>query len=200
LRLSDRGLVAVVLLPLGYVALPFLVGTFSVQPNLGRNGFVILVGLYVTFMGRIVLKDFRDEAGDRIFGKHTFLIRHGRADTCLFSAACWIAGSGALIALAPLRSTLIAVFVVYVACVLYGLNLLARADGFVADQVVIGGIAQVGRGMAITLLAHLTMTSEGWAVRDQSIVQLVLASTMVYLYMETVARRRTAPVAAIRPY
>jgi 4-hydroxybenzoate polyprenyltransferase len=200
LRLSDRGLLAVILLPLGYVALPFLVGVFTVQSTLSPNGLVILVGLYITFMGRIVLKDFRDEVGDRLFGKRTFLIRRGRADTCMFSAFCWVAGSAALIAVDPFQPVLIGVFLGYLACVLHGLYVLARADDFVVEQVVIGAIAQVGRGMAITLLAHLTMASKGWALGDQTLIQLFLAFAFALMYLETVASRDTASPAAIRPF
>jgi len=200
LRLSDRGLVAVLLLPLGYVVLPFLVGVFTVRPTLGQNGFVILVGLYITFIGRIVLKDFRDEVGDRLFGKRTFLVRHGRENTCMLSAACWIIGSTALIAIVPFRSVLISVFVVYVVCVLNGLYLLARADGQTAEQVLIGAIAHIGRGMGITLLAHLTMTAKAWSIGDQTLVHLSLAVVFVWMYLETAAKRDRVDAAAVRPF
>ncbi|MFN2525481.1 MAG: UbiA prenyltransferase family protein [Actinomycetota bacterium] len=200
LRLSDRGLLAVLLLPLGYVVLPFLVGVFTVQSTLGSNGFVILVGLYITFMGRIVLKDFRDEVGDRLFGKRTFLIRRGRADTCLFSAACWIAGSAALIAIVPLRSVVIGVFLAYLGCVLHGLYLLARADGHTAEQVVIGAIAQASRGMGISLLIHLTMSGKGWPMGDQVLIHLSVAAAFVLMYLETAAQRETVDAAVVRPF
>jgi 4-hydroxybenzoate polyprenyltransferase len=199
-RLSRRGLLAVIMLPLGYVVVPFLVGALAVGQDLGHNGGVILVGLYVTFMGRIVLKDFRDETGDRLFGKRTFLVRRGREDTCLLSAACWIAGCGALIAIAPFRAALIGVFAAYLICVLRGLYLLAKSRDPSVDQVIIGSIAQIGRGMAITLLAHLTMAAKGWTQGDQAIVQLSIAAAMVYLFLETVTRRHAVTAAEIRPY
>ena len=56
---------------------------------------VLLAALYVGFIGRIVLKDFRDVVGDRLFGKRTFLVRHGRGPTCVLSAGCWVAGTAA---------------------------------------------------------------------------------------------------------
>lgn len=200
LRLSRRGLLAVVLLPLGYVALPFLVGVLSVQPGLGPRGFEILVGLYVAFMGRIVLKDFRDEAGDRLFGKRTFLVRQGRHRTCAFSAACWLAGSGALIVMTPLPAAVVAVFVAYLVCVGHALYLLARSADPVADGAIIGGIAQIGRGMCISVLAHLTMTSEGWTVTDQTVVHALVAVAFVALYAELVATRSSARAAVVRPF
>lgn len=199
-RLSRRGFLAVVLLPLGYVALPYLVGVLSVQRGLGPHGFEILAGLYLAFMGRIVLKDFRDEDGDRLFGKRTFLVRHGRHMTCAFSAACWIAGTGALVVLAPLPSIVIAVFGGYLACVLYGLYVLARGEGHLPGQVVIGAIARIGRGMSISLLAHLTMTAEAWTPERQSVVHVLVAGAAVALYAELVVSRQDAAVAVARPY
>ena len=200
LRISARGLIAVILLPLGYVVLPFLVGLFAVHGTLDGKGACILAGLYLTFMGRIVLKDFRDEEGDRLFGKRTFLIRKGRADTCLFSAACWIAGSAALIVIVPLRSVLIGVFVVYLACVLHALWALATGHEYASDQVIIGAIAQIGRGMAITLLAFLTMSSKEWSLGAQTLVLMSLAFVFVLMYLEVIAQRDTVDVAAIRPF
>src|SRR5207245_2835899 len=81
-HLARRGVVAPMLLPLGYVAVPYLVGIFAVRNTLSRNDLLVLVGLYAGFIGRIVLKDFRDVRGDALFGKRTFLVRHGRRATC----------------------------------------------------------------------------------------------------------------------
>jgi 4-hydroxybenzoate polyprenyltransferase len=51
--------------------------------------------------GRILLKDFRDVHGDAMFGKRTFLVRHGRGVTCAVSACCWTAGTAVILAAAP---------------------------------------------------------------------------------------------------
>jgi 4-hydroxybenzoate polyprenyltransferase len=200
LRLSARGLVALALLPLGYVALPFLVGAYSAGPSLGKNGLALLFGLYVTFIGRIALKDFRDVRGDELFGKRTFLVRRGRRSTCVFSGLCWLVGSAALLAIVPIRSFLFLVFVAYLACVLHGLRSLMRAGGYAAEQVIIGAIAQIGRGMAITLLAHFTMVAEGWSFTQQSLVTAALALMFVGIYREIIAEREAVPLAAVRPY
>ena len=77
-RLADRGAVASLLLPAGYVAVPYLVGLFSVRGYITASDMVLLAGLYVGFIGRILLKDFRDVRGDALFGKRTFLVRYGR--------------------------------------------------------------------------------------------------------------------------
>ena len=73
--------------PACYVAVPFLVGSFSVRATIGWQQLGLLAGLYLGFVGRIVLKDFRDLKGDALVGKRTFLVRHGRRPPS-FSAPC----------------------------------------------------------------------------------------------------------------
>lgn len=53
--------------------------------------------LYLGFIGRILLKDFRDVRGDALFGKRTFLVRHGRRATCAVSAGCLVTGNCAVV-------------------------------------------------------------------------------------------------------
>jgi hypothetical protein len=92
----------------------------------------------------------------------------------------------------------LAVFGLYLACALDGLRRLERASGPVAEQVVIGAIAHVGRGMGVTLLAHFSMLTNGWAPPGRAIVTLVIAALFTAVYASTRARRDAA--VAIRPY
>jgi 4-hydroxybenzoate polyprenyltransferase len=197
-RLCDRGALASMLLPSGYVAVPFLVGFLSVQPAIGARELVLLGGLYLTFVGRILLKDFRDVRGDAMFGKRTFLVRHGTTRTCEVSAACWVAGSATMLLLFPWQSLIVAAFAALLACALHGLRRLATTDGYVAQQVVIGAIAQAGRGMGVVLLAHLTMVGKGWGSTAQDAVVVALALLYTGLYAATLSERER--VLAIRPY
>jgi 4-hydroxybenzoate polyprenyltransferase len=198
LRLCDRGALASLLLPSGYVAVPFLVGLFSVRPAIGSRELVLLSGLYLTFIGRILLKDFRDVRGDEMFGKRTFLVRHGPTRTCGVSAACWAAGSATMLLLFPWRSLIVVAFAAMLACALHGLRRLVGTEGYVAQQVVIGAIAQAGRGMGIVLLAHLTMVGKGWGSPAQGLVVVVLALLYAGMYAATLAERER--VRAIRPF
>jgi 4-hydroxybenzoate polyprenyltransferase len=199
-RLAGRGALASLLLPVGYVAIPFLVGILTVQSSVDGRQLALLGGLYVAFIGRIMLKDFRDVRGDELYGKRTFLLRHGRTATCRTSAACWVAGTTALLALVPLRSMLVGAFAGYLGCALHGLRRLAAATDHAEEQVTIVAIAQVGRGMCITLLAHLTMVAKGWSPGAQAAMILVLAALFVGTYASTVAQRHRIPAALIRPY
>lgn len=82
-RITDRGALAQLMLPIAYVIYPFSLGYWSVQGE--TYPWLLVAGLYCGFIARLFLKDFRDVEGDKKFGKLTFLIRHGRAKTCLAS-------------------------------------------------------------------------------------------------------------------
>lgn len=200
LRLSARGLVTLFLLPLGYVVLPFLVGAYSVGTSLGPNGGILLAGLYLTFIGRIALKDFRDVRGDGLFGKRTMLVRHGTAPTCLLSAACIIVGSSMILGFASWHSVLAAVFAAYAGCALHGIRVLARAHEPSLQHAIIASIASICRGMGITLLTHFTMTAKGWSTTHMSLVHVALGLLFVAMYRSLMIERESEAAATVRPY
>jgi 4-hydroxybenzoate polyprenyltransferase len=161
-RIAERGALASLVLPAGYVAVPYLVGVLAVRDSVRAGDLVLLGGLYVGFIGRIVLKDFRDVRGDALFGKRTFLVRHGRRWTCVLSAACWIAGSLTLLEVRGLTRALAATWAAYLMAALWLLRDLSVERGARRDEALISAIAVVGRGMIITLLAHFSMTGAHW--------------------------------------
>ena len=162
-RLADRGAVAAIVLPACYVGVPYLVGIFAARGGLHRDDLLLLAGLYLGFIGRILLKDFRDVRGDVLFGKRTFLVRHGRRWTCAFSACCWTAGMAVLLAAVHRPSTaLAAAFAGCLAGALWLLRRLAAAPGARQDEWLISGLAIIGRGVILLLLAHLSMLETGW--------------------------------------
>jgi 4-hydroxybenzoate polyprenyltransferase len=163
-RLADRGSVAAVVLPACYVGVPYLIGIFAARGFVRFDDLLLLAGLYIGFIGRIVLKDFRDVRGDVLFGKRTFLVRHGRRWTCAFSGCCWTAGMGVLLAAVHRpTATLAVVDAGCLAAVLWLLQRLAAGQGGRRDECLISAIAIVGRGVILLLLAHLSMTAAGWA-------------------------------------
>jgi 4-hydroxybenzoate polyprenyltransferase len=190
IRIADRGAVAAMMLPLGYVAVPYLVGVFAVRPSLNGRDLAVLGGLYVGFIGRILLKDFRDVRGDALFGKRTFLVRHGRRQTCRFSAACWLAGALMLVAVRRPTPGLVLAYAAYVAVALVLLRALSVERGTRRDEALISAIALVGRGMIATLLAHFSMTSAGWSVVPSSAVH---ASLLVVVLGATSTMVRRGP-------
>ena len=175
-RLADRGAVASLVLPAGYVAVPYLVGIESVRGTLHANDLILLGGLYVGFIGRILLKDFRDVRGDELFGKRTFLVRHGRRWTCAASAVCWTAGTATLGAVRGFTWGLIVANAVYLALALWLLARLSTERGTRSDENTISAIAITGRGMLVTVLAHFSMAGAHWAPPAYSAVLAALVT------------------------
>jgi 4-hydroxybenzoate polyprenyltransferase len=162
-RLASRGAVATLVLPGGYVAMPFLVGVTSAQTNVSLNDALLLTGLYVGFIGRILLKDFRDVRGDALFGKRTFLVRRGRRTTCIVSAIFWTAGGALVVATTPHPTVAyLAGTSAGVVGVLTLLRALANEQSARRDETLISGIAIIGRGVLVLLVAQLSMTDKHW--------------------------------------
>ncbi|MBW3557469.1 MAG: UbiA family prenyltransferase [Actinobacteria bacterium] len=178
-RVADRGALASLLLPSGYVAVPYLVGMFTAPSGLGGDDLVLLGGLYVGFIGRILLKDFRDVRGDTLFGKRTFLVRHGRGRTCGFSAACWILGSVGLAGVDSVTPELAGAFALFVGVAMVLLRRLAQVRGARRDEALISALAVVGRATTATLIAHLSMTDAGWTPTAYRGAMVLLVVVMV---------------------
>lgn len=180
MRLAGRGAVAATVLPAGYVALPYLVGVLSVRSSLTFRDAALLVGLYLGFIGRILLKDFRDVRGDLLFGKRTFLVRHGRRATCAISAGFWTTG-GAVIVLATRQPSVgyLSCSVIGIVAVLVALRALADDRGPRRDETLISGMAVIGRGLLVLLLAQLSMLDKGWHQLLISLSLLAIAAPTV---------------------
>ncbi|MDR1426156.1 MAG: UbiA family prenyltransferase [Bifidobacteriaceae bacterium] len=109
-RIAGRGALAQVLLPLEYCAFPAVLtasavgfqsdGLVSLPEGTLRHRVVVyglmVAAMYLIFVGRVFLKDIRDEVGDRATGKLTFTVRHGRRTAIVWSAVTTVAGTVAL--------------------------------------------------------------------------------------------------------
>lgn len=161
-RLADRGAIAALLLPAGYVAVPYLLGLLATRSQISADDVVLVGGLYLGFIGRILLKDFRDVRGDALFGKRTFLVRYGRGWTCAISAMAWVLGSVALVGVRGVNLGLVIAQVAWVSGALLLLQALSASRQPRRDEALISAIAILGRGMVLTLIAHLGMTDQRW--------------------------------------
>jgi len=178
-RLSGRGVLASLLLPGAYVAVPFLVGAFCAAPTLTIRELAVMSGLYVGFIGRILLKDFRDVRGDALFGKRTFLVRHGRRPTCALSLACWLVGSAALAISGRTSPAQVAAFAAFALSAVVFLRALSSAGGARRDERLIAALAIVGRGAMLVLLAGLDMAAANWpALAATAAVSTLTAVTL----------------------
>lgn len=91
-RLTARPLISPIVLAAAYVYYSFTLGFWS-MPDGRTYPFALTVGLFVGFIARILLKDFRDIRGDKKYGKITFLIRYGATVTIVVSALLFIAAA-----------------------------------------------------------------------------------------------------------
>jgi 4-hydroxybenzoate polyprenyltransferase len=198
-RLARRGAVASLLLPACYVAVPFLLGLLAVRPDtrpsIRPGDLALLAGLYLGFIGRILLKDFRDVRGDALFGKRTFLVRHGRRWTCGLSACCWVAGTAVI--MAAVRQPTPALLAAQAGCAVAAVGLLwvlAGDPGARREELVISAIAIIGRGMVLMLLAHLAMTDVHWSAGLSS---LMIAGLAVVTAGQAIGMLRNGPAVAV---
>ena len=166
-RLAARGALASLLLPACYVGVPYLIGMFAVRGSVRGPDLALLAALYIGFIGRILLKDFRDVNGDALFGKRTFLVRHGRRATCRSSESCWAAGVILLVAVEHPSAAFVVSQCVCLVTALAMIRALSSDRGVRRDEWLISGIAIVGRGMLVLLLAQLSMVQQHWAMPAQ---------------------------------
>lgn len=107
LRLGSRTYTAYPILGLCFGALPYLMATMSMEMPSARD-LAFAAVLTVMFTGRLLLKDYRDVAGDRIIGKQTYLLRHDSRTT---AATCGVLVATSSVALAALLQTTPAILV-----------------------------------------------------------------------------------------
>jgi 4-hydroxybenzoate polyprenyltransferase len=198
LRLAERGALAALLLPGCYVCIPYLCATYAAHAALRPSDVMLLAGLYAGFLGRIVLKDFRDVRGDALFGKRTFLVRHGRRATCRLSAVGWASGS-ILLALAagPHAVAFDVTGAAATAAALCLLRRLSTETNLRDEQWTISALAIIGRGTIISLLAQIEMSQRHWAALPTSLVIATLAlitAGQAALMLQIGPRGRSIPV------
>lgn len=174
-RLADRGAIASLLLPAGYVAVPYFLGVLSVRTAIGISDLAVGGAIYLGFIGRILLKDFRDVRGDALLGKRTFLVRHGRRWTCVFSAGCWIAGSLVVVTVRQTDLVLAAAYWCQVGFALLLLIRLAIETSARRDEWLISALAILGRGLVLTLLVHYAVVDARWPRSTSALLIVAIA-------------------------
>ncbi len=181
-RLSDRGGLAAAVLPLGYVALPYLTGALSVGEWISTRGLLVLAALYVSTFGRVLLKDFRDVEGDRRFGKAGFLLRRGPKVTCATSAAAWTIGTAILLALQPPDSPMVPALCILLGCILLALRRLSLNNSIEEKLETVGGVSRAAQSMMLVLLAQMSMQAQGWPLWQNGAVTTLLLATGVWSF------------------
>ncbi len=179
LRLSYRGILASLWLPLSYVVLPFLAGAW-LQGRLDSHSVYILMTMYICFVGRILLKDFRDYKGDKKVGKLNFLVRHGPRATCQAAAAAWLLGDALFVLTLhhslPLLTVLMQPLIAMILYFLYRLSIEPDFKRQLLDVMVIG---RCGNAITVGLLTSLLLQSFDYSVLLQNFLILIVTGLVL---------------------
>ena len=185
LSLSYRTWLAPLVLSLAYVAIPYSLGAEAAGREWVGADLVLAGALLCLFLARIVLKDFRDRVGDRLYGRPTLLLRFGKTVTCGVSAAGLAAGAALLGSAMPLLLPFVAAFAAAIGWML--LRLLRAPEGR-DEQVAIGLGARMGNGLLVGVLVWLLLDGSG-APPSQRVFALVLVAAGFGVGFFTLARQ-----------
>lgn len=161
LRISYRTPASPLLLAIGYVAVPYALGTEIERGSFASADAWLLGALSALFLARIALKDFRDRPGDAMYGKRTLLLRVGKEVTCAVSLAALLGGDAILIYALRASPILVLLIQSFFLGIAYALQRLRMTEDPREEQVMIGIGARLGNGLLLSVLAWLLMTSGG---------------------------------------
>ena len=185
LRFSYRTYLAPLVLGIGYVLVPYLLGVAVAGSTPGARDLPFAVGLYALFLARIVLKDFRDREGDALYGRPTLLLRFGKEATCAVSGVGLVVGVATLAAVVP---ALVPILGGLGAAIGWMLITLRRAEEGRDEQVAIGIGARMGNGLLTCVLAWLVLDAAGAPAGGRLFFVLVLAALFAASFAALVRR------------
>lgn len=181
LRLSYRTFFAPLVLGVAYVGIPYVLGLIVAEKlSISNRDWGWLLGLYLMFIGRIMLKDFRDRKGDAKYKKPTFLLRFGKDATCAISLIGILSGGLTIAWLVKDRLWLSVIVAIYLVAILSMLRRLRRSAVGNEEQLSIGVGAKMGNGLLITLLGVSALQSAG-AVSSTQITFAIAISVLYFM-------------------
>jgi 4-hydroxybenzoate polyprenyltransferase len=181
LKVSHRPLLTPFYLVIGYIVLPYLLGVSLVGSRFNSSDYLYLPALYLLFLARISLKDFRDREGDAKNHKMTYILKYGKSATCRLSLTSLILGS--LLLIAALRATpwLALGLSVYMVGLIMTIRRLKRTNSLHQELISIGFGARIGNGMLFILLGELLLEQS----RAVPAAQIILYLSLTILYTST---------------
>jgi 4-hydroxybenzoate polyprenyltransferase len=198
-RLCARWLAPPVVLACAYVALPYSMGLAASGDLPDIFDARVAGALTVLFVARMLLKDFRDRAGDAAFGKRTFLLARGKPATLLTTLACLLLGDALLVSVMPPTPVLVVVIQTYFAGVAIQLWRLWQAGDFASEQAAIALGARMGNATILTLLGSAILVAAGANPTEQSAFVIALALVFWSVFGYLLARPRRPIEATARP-
>jgi 4-hydroxybenzoate polyprenyltransferase len=181
-RLCSRALAAPVVLAFAYVVLPYGIGLAAAGLPVSELDVRVTACFVVLFVGRMLLKDFRDQRGDAAFGKRTFLLTYGKATTLTLTLGCIVAGDLLLVTVAPANFVLILVIETYFAGIALQLYRLWHAHDPIAERLAIALGARMGNAVVLTLLGFLLLRSGGGTAAEQTVFVVTVAAIFWFAF------------------
>jgi 4-hydroxybenzoate polyprenyltransferase len=174
IRLAARTYLAPTTLSVAYVLVPYALGLVVAGAAPTSRDLLLACGLYLLFVSRINLKDFRDRDGDAAYGKPTLLLRFGKEATCAVSLVALLVGDALLVA--GLRPTLAGGLLLqgFVGGILAMLARLRETTDRREEQVAIGIGAKMGNGLLIAALGWALIESRGGSADDAVVLVAAL--------------------------
>ena len=152
-RITDRTILSPLTLAATYAYQPFTLGYWSTGHPTDYPWF-LATAIYLGFIARILLKDFRDVKGDAKFGKQTFLIRYGARATCITSGICALASLALVSVAIDFSLGALVILLVGNLTAIWLLTKLAIAKKLAEQMKLISLIAKIGNCSILTLLAY----------------------------------------------
>jgi 4-hydroxybenzoate polyprenyltransferase len=163
------------------VALPVYLGYVLSMNHWVSDATIITVGLYMQFIGRIILKDYRDVKGDKAHGKMTFLLRYGNKSVCIVSAVM-IAASCIWVLL--LFGNYLHAFRYSILCLLsFGLIMLqqlSEEEKWKKQKPVIAAFGRAMTGITAAIICGLVTTI--WFVPASTTLFMAIILVFVYVW------------------
>jgi hypothetical protein len=175
-------------LPIGYVVVPYITGTFLSPIPLSQIDIYFLGALYLLFLSRISLKDFRDRKGDSMNGKVTFLLKYGKTKTWILSLTSLILG-GTLLLLANFSSLWL----------LFGLSIFLKSAIFlefklmhekrtIFELLTISFMSRFTNGMRFALLSVLIIRTYHAEIQIQIMLFYGLLAIYLFYFVEFIRK------------
>jgi 4-hydroxybenzoate polyprenyltransferase len=192
IRLCSRALAAPVVLAFAYVVLPYGIGLAASGIAVSQLDLRVAASFVVLFVGRMLLKDFRDRRGDAAFGKRTFLLAYGKSTTLVLTLGCIVAGDLLLITVAPANPGLIIVLETYFAGIALQLYRLWIADEPMAERLAIALGARMGNAVVLTLLGFLLLRGAAASAAEQAVFVVTVAVIFWFAFSYLTLKPREA--------
>lgn len=198
-RLCARPVPAPLVLGFAYVVLPYGVGLASAGAAPDGLDLRVVAAFTVLFVGRMLLKDFRDRRGDAAFGKRTFLLTYGKPATLAAVLACVVAGDLVLLTVQLPNAALVVATQSFFAAIGLELYRLWRADLPAAELTAIARGARMGNAVVLTWLGFVLLRGAGAADAERAAFVIAVAATVWLVFLLPAPAAATATAAAREP-